>query len=257
MVVEGGLVSTRFTKRVSKWLDFVQFALLPGTCVLCRRPSRRQLDLCHSCETQLKRVASPCLRCGQPLPPHAAHTPGCGACLFQASPIARTLAPLRWEEPASGLLSGFKYTRKLASGRVLSELLAQQIAHSYAPSELPSVLVPVPLHPRKLTARGYNQSLLIARHLARHLDLPVLHALVRRVRYTPAQKGLSAADRRRNLRGAFQVNARLFARLTPGARIALVDDVVTTMSTAKALAAALQAHADSPLECHLWALARA
>src|SRR5690606_37682990 len=119
-------------------------------------------------------------------------------CLLEASPIARTLAPWCWEDPASGLISGFKYTRKLAQGRVLGTLLARHVRHQYTPGELPVALVPVPLHPRKLAARGYNQSLLIAQHLGHQLDLPVLHKLVRRVRHTPAQKGLSAEERRRN-----------------------------------------------------------
>lgn len=181
----------------------------------------------------------------------------CGPCLLDTSPITHTLAPWRWEDPASGLISGFKYARKLAQGRVLGELLASRIASSYPGSAMPVALVPVPLHPRKLVARGYNQSLLIARHLGRRLNLPVQHKLVRRVRHTPAQKGLSAGERRRNLRGAFVVDEKSLARLPPGACIALVDDVVTTMSTARALAFALQACSASPLECHLWALARA
>lgn len=257
MVVEGTLVSTGFAEQVGRWLNFVQFRLLPGTCVLCRRPSRRQLDLCVDCEAQLKTVTLPCHSCGQPLPSHAVPEPRCVPCLLADSPICRTLAPFCWEDPASGLISGFKYARKLAHGRVLGELLARHITRCYTAAELPVALVPVPLHPRKLARRGYNQSLLIAQHLSHQLHLPVLHKLVRRVRHTPAQKGLSAEERRRNLRGAFVVNDKLLARLPPGARIALVDDVVTTMSTARALGATLQACATAPLDCQLWALARA
>lgn len=257
MVAEGPFVSTGFTECVGRWTKFAQFLLLPGTCAVCRQASGRQLDLCAPCERKLLTVTQPCHRCGQPLPPHEASEPCCGACLLKPPPLVRTLAPFRWEEPLSGLVSGFKYSRKLAQGRVLAELLAAHVGRHYTRAELPVALVPVPLHPRKLATRGYNQSLLLARHLGRQLQLPVLHRLVRRVRHTPAQQGLDAATRRRNLRGAFAVNRNVLARLPPGARLALVDDVVTTMSTATALCRCLQAAATTPFDCHLWAVARA
>lgn len=171
--------------------------------------------------------------------------------------MARTLAPFTWEDPTSGLISGFKYQTKLHYGRVLSELLAKQLRSAYQDAPLPDLLLPVPLHWRKLLSRGYNQSLLIARHLERELDIPVAGKLVRRIRNTPAQKGLRAEQRKRNLRQAFVVDAARLAALPSGTRIALVDDVVTTMSTAMALRSALQASSAVPLEFHLWALARA
>ena len=160
--------------------------------------------------------------------------------------MARTLAPFAWEDPASGLISAFKYQARLHYGRVLSELLATRLRSAYQDAPLPDLLLPVPLHWRKLLSRGYNQSLLIARHLERELGIPVAEKLVRRVRNTPAQKGLKAEQRKRNLRQAFVVDPARLAALPSGTRIGLVDDVVTTMSTARALRTALQASSAAP-----------
>jgi ComF family protein len=96
------------------------------------------------------------------------------------------------------------------------------------------LLLPVPLHPSRLSERGFNQSLEIARWSARRLCLPLAPGLAVRVRATAPQAGLSSGDRRANLRDAF-----LAGTAVRGLNIGLVDDVVTTGSTVTALSAAL------------------
>lgn len=264
MVVGRGKMSTSLTESVNKWLRIAQFWLLPGTCVLCRSASEREQDLCLACEARLPLVRQPCPRCGLPLPTPAAI---CGHCLRRPSPFASCVAPLAWAPPVDGLIAGFKYHAKLQHAAVLAPLLVAALRRHYAaplplePSRegaarlpsLPQRLLPVPLHPARLRERGYNQSAELGRHLARALDLPLdLHSLQRR-RATPAQRGLSAEARRRNLRGAFGLCTP--AALAGVTRLALLDDVVTTMSTARELARLLrQAGVE---EVHLWALARA
>lgn len=236
-------------------MKYVQFWLLPGTCVVCRRSSGRQVDLCSACEWRLVRVRSPCTGCGLPLPPEES-TGLCGRCLLQKRRIVRTIAPFAWAEPVSALVAAFKYRDALQHGRVLGELLVMELRRQYAGGPLPDLLIPVPLHKTRLRSRGYNQSLLLARQLGQALGIPVAGDQIVRVLATPPQQGLSARERRRNLRHAFRLGA---SPVPANCRtIALVDDVVTTMSTVHALARLLQApQVPQPPTIHVWALARA
>ena len=112
----------------------------------------------------------------------------------------------------------------------------------------PEALLPVPAHPARLRERGYNQAALLARHWGRHLRVPVRDVL-RRTRNTPHQVGGSRDQRRANLQSAFSVQAKL------PAHVALVDDVLTTGSTAEALAKLLKSWGVERVD--LWILARA
>jgi ComF family protein len=98
------------------------------------------------------------------------------------------------------------------------------------------LVVPVPLHRRRLAKRGYNQAALLAASLAKALDIPLLTSGLIRVRDTGSQARLDAAARKKNLQGAFCANTRLFS----GARVLLVDDVVTTTATCRAASLALR-----------------
>lgn len=255
MVVGRPFVSTKLVAFAIRWLENVQYWLLPGTCVLCRRPSGQRLDLCEGCHAQLRFSTHACRTCALPLP--AATGPHCGHCRLQPAPFQLAIAPLAWAEPASQLISRFKYHAQLAPGRVLGTLLAHELRLQYYDTLLPDLIVPVPLHPAKLRRRGYNQSLLLARQLARAVERPCATTLVQRLRDTPAQQGLSREERQQNLQGAFGLDPRQAAFYAGVRSIALVDDVVTTQSTARAVAAVLQQGMRPAPAIHLWALARA
>lgn len=117
---------------------------------------------------------------------------------------------------------------------LLGELLAQAIQQTEPP--LPDCLIPVPLHPRAYRRRGFNQAERIAIHLGQRIQRPVITKAVARQRDTPAQSSLTAARRAANVRGAFRATADL-----AGQHVAIVDDVMTTTRTARALADALYA----------------
>ena len=247
-------MSTRNFLPVSKWLNFAQFWLLPPTCVLCRRPGQPQLDLCQDCEAQLVPLANACPGCALPLPPQAGAV-HCGRCLQGKRYIEVTVAAGAYESPLSDLITQFKYHRKLEAGRVLTHQLVNQVHERYREGSWPDVLAPIPLHPARLRQRGYNQAVLIARDLHTALGIPVAVDAIRRQRATPAQQGLSARERRRNLRGAFGVIEE-WSSAAPK-RIALIDDVVTTMSTVTEVARELQRCCNPAPEIHVWCLARA
>ena len=197
--------------------------LLPQCCVLCAGPGGRRL-ICAPCAADLPRIP--------------------------VSAGADTVfAPLAYEYPVDRLVQGAKFHQRLPYARALGELLAEALAARPAgPGTWPDVLVPVPLHERRLAARGYNQALEIARPVAGRLGVRLAPRLARRIVATAEQSGLSRAARRRNLRGAFT------ARDCRGLHVAVVDDVITTGSTVAALARALRQAGAASVEA--WAVAR-
>ncbi len=130
------------------------------------------------------------------------------------------------------LIAGFKFQADFALGRSLSILLAQRLQGCWEePRERP-VLVPVPLHGGRLRERGFNQSLLIARVLAAHCNLPLAEQHCLRRRATVSQRGLRASERQLNLHDAFALAQP--GRVFP--HVVIVDDVVTTTSTVNQVA---------------------
>lgn len=221
---------------VYKWLD--------ALCPLCRCPTEGQASLCLVCRADLPWLGHACRRCALPLPATAGDT--CGPCLRRPSPVDRTICALRYQAPVSGLVAGFKFQRNLAAGAALASLLADAVCRTGEPA--PDAILPVPLHPSRLRSRGYNQAVELAKPLAAMLNRPLLTRGVHRVLATADQIGLSALQRRRNLRNAFRIDHAL------PAHIAIVDDVLTTGATVLTLARALRAAGAQQIS--VWCLAR-
>lgn len=153
--------------------------------------------------------------------------------------------------PVRELIGAFKYRENLAAGQTFGRLLARSFSLHYSADELPGMLVPVPLHRGRLQRRGFNQALELARAIHReHPQAILAPGLCQRVPFSVAQRGLDAAQRRRNVRGVFRLTAP--ARLP--LRVAIIDDVVTTTATVNELALTLCAAGAQ--EVHVWALAR-
>lgn len=197
-------------------------------CLACG--ARSAAGLCRDCFRDLPWNDHPCRRCAIPL-----EAPGdlCGHCAPHPPGYDQAYAAFEYAWPIAPLLQAFKFHGQLAIGRTLTLAFAEYLVMRAA--RHPDILVPVPLHPRRLSERGFNQAIEIVRPLARSLGITArYHALVRR-RHTPAQSGLGAAARRRNLSGAFACKYRF-----DGLHVAIVDDVITTGSTAAALALTLK-----------------
>jgi len=185
----------------------------------------------------------------------------CAECLDQASrplcvpaPNAVGSLPVRalgsFSPPLSLAIKQFKYSGRTDLALPLAELWWQRWAPAVVAAS-PVVLVPVPLHARRLVERGYNQSALLATRLARLARARVWHGL-ERTHYTEQQARLSARDRAHNLHSAFKLGGRPSA--LRDARIVLVDDVVTTGATLRACEAAFLSSNLAVSE--VWALAQ-
>ena len=223
--------------------------LFPGICVLCRRRSRRTIDLCSSCERAFTRNDRACHLCGVPLVVSGGERV-CGRCVATPPPWTRTLAPYTYAQPLTGVIEGLKSGNGVRQARILGALLSASAEAAYAPTELPEVLIPVPLTRRRLRQRGFNQAALLARSTARRLGLPSVPGHLARIRNTPPQRSLPRSARLTNVRAAFAVKRPI----TYG-RVALVDDVSTTGATVHAASTALLAGGAE--EVHVWVAAKA
>jgi ComF family protein len=214
--------------------------LLPPRCVVCGEAGSAGLDLCEHCRAGLPWNADGCRRCALPL----GEAGQCPRCLHAPLPFECAQVAFRYGFPLDRLLPRFKFHGDLAAGRVLADVWCHRV-----PASRPHALVPVPLHRARLRERGYDQALELARRVARACDVPVLADAVHRVRATARQSELAAGARRRNVRGAFAVTGTL------PIHVALVDDVMTTGATLRAVATALRRAGVGRIE--VWVLARA
>ena len=244
MLMAGERLSTGKFNGVNNWLLKAHDWLLPASCVLCGRAGAGGRDLCLGCAAELPYLESSCQRCAIPLP----QTGICGQCQQNTHSFDSVYAVFDYRPPVAQLIQGLKFNCKLYNARLLGELMAEQLSHQGV--AVPHVLIPVPLHPVRLRERGFNQALELARPLARVFDLPLAPGCCRRVRSTSAQTGLDAKSRRRNLKGAFEL-----VRQVKVPHVAIVDDVMTTGSTAEILAKTLKQSGVERVD--VWLCARA
>ena len=212
--------------------------LLPPHCLTCDSPVTAPGQFCPACFTRTSFVTAPlCGCCGVPF--EAAGQGGldavCEGCRAHPPPWGAARAALRYDDQARRLLMPFKYGDRIEVARALAPFMARAGAGLLRQADL---LVPVPLHRRRLLSRRYNQAALLAQALSRVSGRPAVLDGLRRVRPTATLGGRSGAQRRAELAGAFQVRPSRAARLD-GARVLLVDDVLTSGATAEACTQAL------------------
>jgi len=233
---------------VDRTIDRLAGWLLPPQCILCRaRGQPPALDLCAACETDLPALAGGCPRCGLPRETGLAHG-DCARCRHDPPPYDRCHAPFDYDFPVDGMIQSLKYGGQLAMARVLGTLLARSVQSVGLHLDV-DMLLPVPLHPGKLAERGFNQSIEIARWTARLVRRPCVERALVRTRATRPQVGLSLAERAANLDDAFAVEGSVRGR-----RVVVIDDVVTTGSTVRAVAGALRRADASSVD--IWCVAR-
>ncbi|MCZ2342520.1 MAG: ComF family protein [Bacteroidales bacterium] len=235
------------TPKPSTWMQVVMpcvTALVdliwPRVCLVCDRgwdSSDNSSCLCATCyDAVLNDTHASCPRCTSTIGPHTDTTNGCLRCRNE-----------RFQFEAAVRLGPYEGLRRIAILRMkqlTGETLAEQLGREWALARReilqqgePQILIPIPLFWRRRWVRGYNQSAALAEGIGSVLGLPVRSDIVRRVRSTSAQRLRSRTERRENVRDAFRV---VRPQAVHGLRVLLIDDVLTTGSTADAVAGVLR-----------------
>jgi ComF family protein len=208
---------------------------LPSLCAACREPVGDE-GLCAACWSKLSFIAPPyCERLGIPFPFDGG--PGLLSMEAIADPpaYARARAAVRYDDVARALVHALKYGDRLDLAPTMGRWMANAGRELLAAAD---AIVPVPLHWRRLWARRFNQSALLAEVIAKASGRPVAHAALKRVKATPQQVGLPKSERALNVQGAFRVPTEAKGEVA-GRKLLLVDDVLTSGATVDACARAL------------------
>jgi len=207
--------------------------LLPPACPLCRKtfPVAWQQSFCPDCMLSYSSLPDArCSCCALPFTGVDNSTHLCGRCIEKPPPFEKVYPVGCFTGSLREAVHRFKFSQQVGLDRILGQML-----DNHLPADLDfDMLVPVPLHKRRLRQRSYNQSLLLAKELGRLRGLPVVADLLQKRVETGAQQKLSAKQRERNLRQVFTLQRKL-----QGERVLLVDDVMTTGATSRACSQAL------------------
>lgn len=209
---------------LSAAIDFIY----PPRCSLCGLLSGEEGGICSDCLSRIHFIGRPlCIRCGKPFAHDFAADHWCGECLTVQRHFSRARAVALYSGIFRKGLHRFKYHWRHCLSNPLGMLMAQRTESIFSDVTYHCIL-PVPLHPSRLRARGFNQALVLARILSRVHHLPLDRNNLVRTRWTRSQVGLSERARRDNVRGAFAVldRAGVFRRT-----VLLVDDIYTSGST--------------------------
>lgn len=214
--------------QVAKFKGIALDFLFPRRCVGCGKEGD---FLCHSCRQSLSEIKPPtCPRCGIPQPKQTL----CQGCANRKTEIYGIRSPYRFDGVMREAIHQLKYQNLRALAVPLAELLNEYLTRNPLPAE---VLIPVPLHQRRLRERGYNQSSLLARELGKLASLPVLEGcLIRRLYASPQARTGNVEERRNNVTNAFICRDRR----VEDRQILLIDDVSTSGATLDACASALR-----------------
>jgi len=233
------------SKRVASSLyrHVLDFAL-PPRCGGCGTIVDEVDSFCADCWRKLEFLGSGgCSRCGMPL--KATDAGLCGACLAKPPRLDRIRSAVAYDDISSSIALRLKYGRKVGLARTMSRYMSPLVSEARG-----ALLVPVPLHRARLWRRGFNQSAIVAKALSRRTGLPLCVDALQRTRSTPPLKGLNMRQRRRTVAGAFRANPGVELR---GRTVVLIDDVLTTGSTANACARVLKRAGAEWVELISWA----
>ena len=236
-------IALRIVQGLAK--SIIDYAL-PPRCPGCGAVTPEDYQFCSQCWQSIQFLGEPgCALCHTPV-----ETEGmiCAPCLADPPRHDGARAVMAYGDVARRVVLRLKYSRRVGNAQTMAVLMARQVA----PTIAGALLIPVPLHRWRIWSRGYNQSALIANHLAKMTGCAVIIDGMLRVRATRSLAGLGKKARAKEVRAAFRINPKHKAQVK-GAHIMLVDDVYTSGATSNACARALKAAGAARVEVICWA----
>jgi len=204
--------------------------IFPPRCLVCGELIEQNFafPLCVNCRNEIHFLTSPlCPICGMPFPAGDGNDHLCSSCLTEKKPYAVARSVAKYDGTILTAIHLFKYQRKIGIGKVLGNIMADFVSGMWEMNAF-DVIIPVPLHIKRLHERGFNQAVILARILAKRFKIKLDISSLTRTLRTPPQVGLGRKERLVNVKGAFSVAN---PNRVEGRRILLVDDVYTTGST--------------------------
>lgn len=200
-------------------LEYFLDLLFPQKCIVCQNATKK-IALCESCLRNLPRNFS-----------------------------SEIFAPFKYQEPISNFIASLKFGEKLPYAKLVSELMFEPLLEYYKNREKPEIIIPVPLHKKRLRERGFNQALEIVKPLAKKLTIPIDCNFVMRTKNTLAQSSLSEKDRKTNIKNAFNIIQSVNYK-----HVAIIDDVITTGNTINELCKLLRENGITKID--IWCVAK-
>ncbi len=212
-----------------------------GSCFFCL--AQTNYIWCENCENDFIQETSRCPVCAR----LTDNSIVCGSCLSYKPTFTSTETLFSYQYPASDLIKAFKFQNRPEIAGCFAEKMANKLIRKNV--LLPETIIPVPLHKNRQRARGYNQSLVFAKQVAKRLKLNVNTSLCSRIINTDPQSSLPMKTRRKNVKNAFELN-----QSKAPDHIALVDDVITTGSTINEISLLLKKAGSTRID--IWSIAR-
>lgn len=210
--------------------------LFPALCPSCSEPVDEVGSLCANCWPLTEFISAPkCVQCGYPFDYTAAENMKCGTCLARPPSFQQGASVLKYDEHSRAPILAFKHADRTDMAPTFAKWMSRAGRDLLQPDCL---ITPVPLHSRRLLARRYNQSALLAQLIAKENRLKWSADLLIRKKNTPSQGGKSLKARFKNVQGAFSLNPKRKHQI-PDAHVILIDDVFTTGATIEACASCL------------------
>jgi len=225
--------------------------LFPAGCLLCAAPPSAATNdyLCPGCAADLQNNSHACSICALPMNKQVPAVL-CAECLKSPPVFDECLSAFVYAQPLEWMIQQLKFNEKLSYVPLLSSLMLAYLQARLPEGFSADAAIPMPLHPKRLKQRGFNQSLLLLKPVAAEMNIPIDVSSCQRVRDTPHQTGKTARQRRQNIKGAFQFDNQKNYK-----HVIIFDDVITTGSSVSELSKALKRSGVEKVD--VWSLARA
>lgn len=220
-------------------------SITPKTCNFCGLASQNQFGACEDCYQELPWNSECCSRCALPLP---SSRPLCGECLKTSPSYSMSICPATYEFPIDSAIHRWKYKSRRRYTKTFAQMLFNALENHYYNADLPEVIIPVPVDPKRIKSRMLDHTNHLAKALSKLTAIPYKSYVIKH-RSTPSQTEKSKTERRKMLRDCFSINT-----LVTEKKVALLDDVITTGTTAEIISQQLlNAGAE---QVDVWAVAR-